>query len=250
MWPIAEAVILHNLKRAPILGMLAVAAYFIWSSVDPYTAGTDLQLGDLWPSRLALISTIVVVITVMLQELPKEMASKFHLILLAKPISRNDYLLGKVIGLFIVSVITITVLLMVAYASFFFQCSHEVPPGPNLFRPWMHYVMYLWVFSLVAGVLGAFMTEAYSILLVAFYLLGSYGVGILPSLKMSEGLPTGGGVLLSIFYYLVPNFQYFGPSHFEDYGFLAPFCVLVYAIGYTGIILPYALYRFERLSFQ
>ena len=237
MWAIAHGLIIHNVRRSQILAMLGFAMLIIWSSVDAFIAEEDLARGDLWTSRLALWSSLVISLFVVLQELPKEMASRFHLILLSKPITRYDYLLGKL-------------LILVSFLSLFLQCEEETPLFSNLVIPWFHYGLYLWLFSLTACLCGAFLSEAFCLIGVGMVLTGSYAVGLLPALREEGGLGAGTGLLMSFVYYCVPNFQYFSPSSFEDYGGMASIYLMVYVVGYTGIVLPLSLKKFDELSFQ
>lgn len=250
MWPIAQGVFIHNIHRGHVITMVLVALGLIWTSVDPFVTYEDLSLGDLWTSRLALWSSLVIVLVVVLQELPKEMSSRFHLILLSKPISRFDYVLGKLLGLYAFGMAVLTVLVSLSYLSFFLQCEEDVPLGANFLLPWFHYSMYLWLFCVTTTICGAFLSEAFCLIGIAMVTIGSYVVGILPA--MVEGGEVGGlgGLLMSMVYYVVPNFQYFGPSHFQDYGVMAPVYLLIYVIGYSGLVLPLALRQFSRISFH
>ena len=232
------------------MGLALVAMVLIWSSIDPFVSAVDLKLGDLWPSRQALWAAIAMTLIVVLQELPKEMDSRFHLVLLSKPISRYDYLLGKIIGIYMFSAIIMTGLVVFAFVSAWLQCEHGVFIGANLFLPWFHYMLYLWLFSVVAGIAGAFLSEAFCLMAVAMVLAGSYSVGILPMLKESGDFGTGMGLMFKVLYYMVPNFQYFGPSNFDTYGFSAPMYLILYVVGYTLLVLPLALKKFEQQSFM
>jgi ABC-type transport system involved in multi-copper enzyme maturation permease subunit len=250
MWAIAHSLVLHNLRRSQILGMALAVMILIWATVDPFVSAHDLKLGDLWPSRAALWGTIIITLVVVLQELPKEMSSRFHLILLSKPISRYDYLMGKILGLFLFSSIYVSGLVLFSFLAQFLQCEDSVDMMSNLVLPWFHYVLYLWLFCVIAGVSGAFLSEAFSLIAIAVVLACSYAVGLLPMLKDSGEVGIGLGLLLKMVYYLVPNFQYFGPSNFDTYGFVAPLYLLVYVAGYTVLVLPLALLKFERQSFM
>jgi ABC-type Na+ efflux pump permease subunit len=230
--------------------MAIVTSLLIWSSIDPYMSDLDLMLGDLWHTRMALWGTIVISIVVLLQELPKEMNSKFHLILLSKPISRYGYLLGKLLGIFGFSMIVLTVLLLVSYFSASLQCEEAVPVIENLALPWLHYALYLWLFSLVSVVSGAFLNEAFCLMVLAVFLSGSYVIGMLSTFREGGDLGLVASLSLKFIYHGLPNFQYFGPSHYETYGVFAPFYLLVYVAGYTGLLLPFALKKFEEISFH
>jgi ABC-type transport system involved in multi-copper enzyme maturation permease subunit len=250
MWAIAHGLIIHNVRRSQVLGMLSFAVLIIWSSVDSFVAEEDLARGDLWSSRLALWSTLVITLFVVLQELPKEMASRFHLILLSKPITRYDYIIGKLLGVFSLSMMALSVLVAVSYLSLFLQCEDEVPFVANFLVPWFHYGLYCWLFALTACLCGAFLSEAFCLIGIGMVFAGSYAVGLLPALREEAGVGAGSSLLMSFVYYAVPNFQYFGPSSFEDYGGMASIYLLIYVTGYTGIVLPLSLKKFDELSFQ
>jgi len=208
MWPIAHGLIIHNIKRPQVIGMALVAALLIWSSVDPFVVEDDLLIGDLWTTRLSLWSTLVICLTVVLQELPKEMTSRFHLILLSKPITRQGYIMGKVIGLFLFGLVVLSSLVFFSYISSFLQCDEDVALVPNLIMPWFHYALYIWLFSVVACLCGAFLNEAFCLIGIGVVFAGSYAVGLLPALREEAGLGALSGLLMGLIYYLVPNFQY------------------------------------------
>lgn len=248
MWAIAHGVIEHNLKRSMVLGLICAASIFIWLNVDPYFSHYDLEVGELTPTRYAMLCSVIITLVVLINELPKEMSVKFHLLVLSKPISRVDYLVGKILGLYVVGVVTVTVLTTVAFTAMMFQCEEQVPLNSNLILPLIHYLLYLWIFSVSAGVAGAFLSEAFCLIIIGMVLTASYIVGLIPSIR-EAGVGAGAGLFLKICYYLVPNYQYFGSSNFSDYNPLTVLYLLVYVLGYTGIILPMAISNFEKRSF-
>jgi len=248
MWAIAHGVIEHNLKRAMILGLIAAAAVFIWMSVDPYVSKYDLEVGELTPTRYAMLCSLVITMVVLINELPKEMSVKFHLLILSKPISRLDYLLGKIFGLYVVGIVTVTALAFIAFAAMLFQCEEGVPLNQNLILPLCHYILYLWIFCVTAGIAGAFLSEAFCLIIVGIALTASYVVGLIPSIR-DAGVSAGAGLFLKLCYYMVPNYQYFGSSNFNDYSPLTLLYLFLYVLGYTGILLPTAISNFEKRSF-
>ena len=248
MWAIAHGVIEHNLKRSMILGLIIASSIFIWISVDPYLSHYDLEIGELTPTRYAMLCSVIISLVVLINELPKEMSVKFHLLVLSKPISRYDYLVGKIIGLYIVGIVTVTTLTTVAFTAMLFQCEEQVPLNSNLILPLLHYLLYLWIFSVTAGVSGAFLSEAFCLIIIGMALTASYVVGLIPSIR-EAGVGAGAGLFLKMCYYLVPNYQYFGSSNFSNYSPLTLLYLTLYVIGYTGIILPTAISNFEKRSF-
>jgi ABC-type Na+ efflux pump permease subunit len=248
MWAIAHGVIEHNLKRGMILGLIIGAAIFIWLNVDPYYSKYDFEIGELSPTKYAMFCSVIITLVVLINELPKEMSVKFHLLILSKPISRLDYLLGKIIGLYVVSVVTICILTTVAFTAMMFQCEEAVSLNPNFLLPLMHYVLYLWIFCVTAGVAGAFLSEAFCLIIIGMALTASYIVGLIPSIR-EAGVGAGAGLFLKLCYYMVPNYQYFGSSNFHDYSPLTLLYLAFYVMGYTGIILPTAISNFEKRSF-
>ena len=248
MWTIAHGVIEHNLKKGMILGLVIAASIFIWLNVDPYFSKYDLEIGELTPTRYAMLLSVVIVLVVLINELPKEMSVKFHLLLLSKPISRLDYLLGKIIGLYLIAVIIVAILTTIAFTAMMFQCEENVPLNPNFILPLLHYLLYLWIFSVTAGVAGAFLSEAFCLIIIGIALTASYIVGLIPSIR-EAGVSAGTGLFLKICYYIVPNYQYFGSSNFSDDNHLTLLYLTLYVLGYTGIILPTAIANFEKRSF-
>lgn len=249
MWPILSSVVLHNIHRGAVRILILGVMALIWSNIDPLTSDHDLKLGDLFPTQLALFGSLVVAMFVTLQELPMEMNSRFHLILLSKPISRTDYLLGKIIGIFALGGIVVTITTIFAFIAMTIQCKSEVPLMSNLLLPLFHYLLFIWVFAVAAGVAGAFLSEALCIMLTCFVFAATIAVSLIP-IFLEDNLPWGAGWLLKLIYYLVPNSYYFSPGKFSEYTMTTPFLVTLYALGYTGVVLPTAIRNFNRISFH
>ncbi len=248
MKPIFTAVVLHNSRRAAVWFILAALWALIWFNTDPYAPAADLRRGDLVPCALAFYGSLVLALFVTIQELPMEMHCRFHLILLSKPISRTDYLVGKIIGIFCFGALVLAVTVPFAWLSQALQCEAEVPLLANLVKPLIHYTLYLWFFSVVAGITGAFMSEAFCMMITVFVFAGSIAVSLIPSI-LEKKVNLGAEILLRAIYYMAPNIFYFRPQHYQEYSFYTPLLVAVYALAYSGLILPVAIRRFNQISF-
>lgn len=249
MWAIAQSVVIHNFKRSESLFIAIVSMVVIWFFTDPLLPLADIERGELFPNSLALFASIVLLFFVLLQELPKEMSCKFHLILLSKPLTRMDYLFGKIVGIYLFSWLYLLICLSFSYVSMMMQFDTEVPFESNWLKPLLHYSLYLWLLSVISALAGAFMGEAFCIIVIGITLVMSYVIGLIPSIIERE-ISFSASIFLKIIYYIVPNFMYFGPKNFENYSYSTLLYLAVYVVGYTGLILPIGIRRFNQLSFS
>ncbi len=248
MWPILYGAVMHNLKRGSAWAIIAVLVGMSWFNTTEFTSQRDLAIGDLLPSNIALYGGVVLLVYVCLQELCMEMNSKFHLILLSKPISRDGYFLGKTLGVFCFTAIGVTIVLFSAYFFMSIRCREPVPLMANLILPWAHYLLCIWYFSVVATVAGLFLPEAFYIMTIAVMVVMSIVVSLIPSL-LAKAVPGSLGLLFKGFYYIAPNIWYFHSGNYVEYNFYTYPLLVLYTLGYTGILLPPAMKRFRTISF-
>lgn len=248
MWAIAQSVVIHNIKLSGFWGLMLCFAFGIYTLIDPFTPADELERGSLTATFFALIGAVITLLFVVLNELPKEISSKSHLLILSKPITRMDYFLGKIIGVFLFASISLALLVAFAYVSLVYHCEHQVPLLQNCIFPFFHYLLFLWMVSLLAGIIGVFLSEAMCIMISFFLLIGSYAIGLVPVLLEKE-LSLSAGIFLKGIYFFFPNFQYYELSEYEHYGWFSFFLLGIYSLGYTGIALPISLKYFEKKSF-
>ncbi|MBF0243824.1 MAG: hypothetical protein HQL31_00945 [Planctomycetes bacterium] len=212
-------------------------------------SGQDLLRGDLMGSSIAFYASLFIVLIIAMQELPKEIQAKSHLLLLSKSISRSGYLMGKIVGIFMFGVLCLMVACASAYGALVMSCRHEVPFLANFFWPFMHYSLFIWIFSVITGISGAFLNEAFCALGGGFCLVGSYAIGLIPGIA-EKTHDSGAVILLKSIYYIVPNIWYYRPGHylnFDGFNFLT---LVLYTLGYSGVLLPLALVKFKKISFN
>ncbi|MBF0196756.1 MAG: hypothetical protein HQL32_03565 [Planctomycetes bacterium] len=249
IWVICEAASLQNIKRPPSMGLWLGAVVLIWAMVDPMVSEADLARGDMYPTMLALGVSLVAMLFAVINEVSKEVSVRFHLLILSKPILRYEYLLGKILGAYLYSLISMIVFCLTAYIAMTLQVSYEVPIWANLLRPIIHFSMYLWIFSLVATVVALFVSEAFFLIIITLGLGGSYVIGLIPSLQGQAEFNSLAFLVLKGVYFIFPNFQYFASANFETYNWMIPILTFIYAAGYTGLILPLAIRSFNKKSF-
>jgi hypothetical protein len=250
MWAIWDSVVRHNLKRGAIYTVAAMVCVAIYSFTDSFFTLQDLAKGNLAPTETAVYGGLLILLFIVLNELPIEISSKSHLLILSKPISRNAYVLGKVLGCFTLSFLFLCFFLCVAYGCLVMQCEFDVPLMNNLYKPAFHFSCYLWVISVVSCICGLFLSEAFTIMILGFYIAGSFFIGILPSVLSKAG---GGGsleVLVKTIYFMFPNFQFFIAAEYQDYNSDIAIYMILYCIGISLFLLPITMNKFNKISFS
>ena len=118
VWIIVRAVFLETIRRREFYVLLLFMGLFLLGALisrvigieNPATATFLLNLGFTMAYNFALLLTLLTVS----RQFPDELESRTLYPLLAKPISRAQYLLGKYLASFLIGLITLVVLLVMA----------------------------------------------------------------------------------------------------------------------------------------
>lgn len=179
----------------------------------------------------------------------KEIDKKTIFTLLAKPINRAEFLLGKFLGL-VLTIFIMTVLMAVIFLLILFL--HTFPVDWKILLAVLYIFFELCLMTAVALLFSTFTTP----ILASLYSLGFYLIGHLSwSLEMLiKKVKSGSGrTLLRILYIILPDLENFNfkteavhnlpiPSGLLAYSFL-------YGIAYTAFLLILAMLVFRRRDF-
>ncbi len=183
---------------------------------------------------LALVYLFSVILTVTLtaRQYPSEIQNRTCHVLFAKPIRRGEFVTGKFLGCFLAGASCFTLF----YGVFLFIVTLKSASFSAALSAQSYYLflLNLMVVAAMTSALSYYFTAsaAVSISIVTYLLISVYG----PSLRES------GGFLGTVFYFLLPHFEFFdlrqrfihswGPLSFELLGFLT-----LYAATYAVLFL-------------
>ena len=250
MLAVWDSVVRHNLKRGGFYVMVTMSCLVIYSLTDSYTTAKDLIKGNLAPTEAAIGGALVVLIYIVLNELPIEISKKSHLLILSKPMSRTGYVMGKILGCYTLSVIVLSIFVAVAYMSLLTTCEHDVPFNNNFLKPLCHYMCFLWIITVMSCVCGLFLSEAFTIMILGFYAIGSYFIGVIPAIMVKSKAAGFLEILLNAFYFIFPNYQLFSPGEYLSYNIYVGMYLVLYSLCITLVVLPITLYKFNKISFS
>lgn len=261
MWGIAEFT-LRKAKESAfiIMFILAVLAGFMLTdttgnSLDKSFEATGL-VGQLMSSRegypilassfSAIIFTLLLALFAGATDIPRDIESRMIMLMLSKPITRADYLIGKYIGLLaLCSTIYITTQLAV-YLGHYFSTGQFYPLG--LMVKQFYLLLILLPFLSMIIMISCFVPDISAMVIGVLYVLFAISVSVVPILMalvtkdMERSVQTY--IVESAFfilYYMFPNFIYYFQT-FSTIG-LIPLALLVYSISISTIFLTIGTIR-------
>jgi ABC-type transport system involved in multi-copper enzyme maturation permease subunit len=239
--------VLYNLV---IFGVLIIVSSLLLSSI---TIGDVKEIIiNLGLSTLSIFGTLIAIF-IGIQLVYKEIDKKTIYSLLAKPVGRYEFILGKYFGLTLTLTVNVTVMLLGIYASILYlQRSLEMADLQVLWAGVLILVQLMMVIA-IALFFSTFSTPAFSALFAfCLYVIGHFSSDIRQYGFSSHSLITQ--VLTASLYYLLPNFENFSVIASTAHGQLLSwkifFLSLVYGLTYsTGLVLL-AILVFQRRNFK
>jgi len=184
-----------------LIGLLVFfynAAFFGVQDISRY-------LKDVGFSFIMLFSMIIAV-SLSAKQIPSEIESKTIYPLLAKPISRTHFILGKFLGSFLISTITFTI-----FYAFYLLVISSKGEGVTLvlaIQAYMLSVLLLAMLSSITICFSLFFTVSANIAMVfMLYFVISWYNGILRNLIVSSTQKIA--YFYNILYYLLPHFEFY-----------------------------------------
>lgn len=198
---------------------------------------------------LIWISGFVLAVTTAARQLPAERESRTLFTLLAKPVSRWQFLAGKFLGCWLAC----GVALLFFYAFFgFVAASRERDVD---LAGWFQAASLHWFMLAVpiALALAGSLVWAAASSNATLTLLGCFGIWLLGRHlhKVAVGLPEPAGTLLTLIYFSIPHLELFDVRdlivhRWPPVPWLVWFGALLYAATYTGLTLTVAWLLFRR----
>lgn len=266
LWPVAAITFKEGIRNRSIYGisliaLLMLVANFIISDMMSQEVGkvaVDMALSAVSFSGLLLV--LFVGINLMAKDLDR----KTIYMVLAKPISRGQYLIGKFLGVALLILVCLSILSLFAVVSLLLiKLGH-----PNYFQRFSWFLVGL---SLSFTTLMLFLVAALSFLFASFtstsfvtFILTviSYIIGMsLNDVKALVEAPLAAGITVSPItvkvvqaaYYIFPNLSFFDIKIQAAHGLTVPASYLigvaVYGVLYIAIVLTLACLIFRKKEF-
>ncbi len=258
---IAENTFRENIRDKILYNLILFALLMILSSIalGQLTLGyEDKVIVDLGLSAISVVGTLIAIF-IGIGLVHKELEKRTVYALLAKPIRRHEFILGKFLGLLItlfVNVAMMTVGLMLTLLW------HGGTPAVGYVRllPVVGVIFLSLVMTTALSLLfSTFSTPALSALFAFFlWVIGHFNRDLIEFGKLTKSVPLQW--VCRFLYYVIPNFGNFSvaggqnviqrAAYFQPLDPAAVFWVTAYTILYSGIILSAAIAIFVRRDFK
>lgn len=227
-----------------ILSLTALACTSLFSFFDLGVQRKFLE--DLSLAVVSLFGMFMAVI-VAAGQFPAESENKTIYPLLARPVSRREYILGKWLGVILVVLVNISAM---AALFIFILWSKNLMIQPGLLDAmYLLYIQAVFMASL-AIFFSIFLTRGANICLsVLFYFLGHVKSEYLNYLISRSELEVEKNIY-RVLYYLLPNLENFNIKHLLTYDFRLPMIYILktslYSLGFSLVFLAAAVFLFRR----
>jgi len=236
--------VLYNLV---VFGVIITASSLVLGTI---TIGDVKQIiVNLGLSTLSIFGTLIAIF-IGIQLVHKEIDKKTVYSLLAKPVARYEFILGKFLGLMLTLIVNVSVMITVIYVSILYLLHSFQPADLHILFAGTLILVQLMLVVSIALFFSTFSTPALSALFAfCLYVIGHFNSDIRQYGFSSSSLSTK--VLSSILYYLLPNFGNFEVISQTAHGefltagvyFLSMFYGLVYSSGVTLVAILVFQYR-------
>lgn len=194
---------------------------------------------------------MLIAIFIGIQLVSKEIERRTIYSLLAKPLRRSDFVLGKFFGLTITLAVNSAIMLLGVMASIFLvegryssQISAAVPAAFLIFLELLVTTAVALTFSTISSPLIS------ALLTFLIYVSGNFSSNLHALATSAPDLAW----LFTALYYVLPNLENFSAISTAAYGTVIPAArvaaATVYAILYCGLLLAIAVMVFERREFK
>jgi ABC-type transport system involved in multi-copper enzyme maturation permease subunit len=253
IWAIAVNTFREAIRDKILYNLLFFAlAIMVFSvSISNLTLGQRVKIMEDMGLASISIFGLLIAIFVGIQLVSKEIQRRTIYVLLSKPVSRYQFLLGKFAGLLLT--IGVNVLVMTAVFAAILKAFAETPPDLPLLSAILLIFMELVLMTAVALFFSTFSTP----MLSSMFTLGIYLLGHLSTdLKVYAAASKVAGVpqLAAAVYYLLPNLENFNIKTEVVYHLpVAPrfyLFALGYGVAYTAFLLVAAALVFRKRDFK
>ena len=240
-------------KDLYVLALLVLVLIGAAAAIDFFgVEGIEVYVREL-AATLTLLFTVIIAVAVVARQIPRETERKTLVPILAKPLTRWQFLFGKFLG----AVVCFTAALAV-----FWVCSALVAAFKGVPLTWLAVqavalqwlgLVMLTAMALLFSTLVSETPVSVTLSLLAYFLFKGFTAHIH---ILASGAAGAGAWLLGLVYTVVPHFEFYDTTQMMAFAPLQKALGAVdwlffasYALGYTGVFLAGAWLAFRRKRF-
>jgi ABC-type transport system involved in multi-copper enzyme maturation permease subunit len=245
---IAQGTVVRQLRNKVLYMLILLSFCFIGlgSLYRVLSLGAEEKLmQDLGLAGITMMGMVVAVF-IGSNEVGKELREGTVDDLLAKPLGRDEFLLGKYAGTLVVALINISVITAGFVGILFY---HTGTVRLDLFRAVLMSCFEVSVLASVAIFFTTFLPEAVSAVITFLVFLGGHGAHMLPLISEKSGEPAVRYMATAVFY-VIPNLHHFNLRAAVGQQVSVPWTYVVgamlYGVCYSGMLLSLAVIIFRQ----
>jgi ABC-type transport system involved in multi-copper enzyme maturation permease subunit len=176
-------------------------------------------------------------------DIPRDIDTGMIMVILAKPLKKSDYMLGKYFGVLILCSALFLGLEAVIYFAHLYK-THEAYGFSMVVRQ-LYLVMALVPLVGITVSLSCFLGDLAAMIMTAMYILFSLALGFIPIMVavLPKGVGAGVESYLFVLYYFFPNYIFYFQT-FKLLG-IVPFSLLAYSVAMAVIFLIIGAMRLQ-----
>jgi ABC-type transport system involved in multi-copper enzyme maturation permease subunit len=188
------------------------------------------------------LAGMLIVIVMGATEIPRDIDTRTIMILLSKPLTKIDYLLGKYVGLVYVAGVTVALMGVACIVG----CAVQgMMPDWNILQKIVFAFLQAAIVAAVVITLSTRLNEIPIIFFAAGYAVLGFFIFYLHAFVMDPHFPETVKLVIRLIYYAVPNMRYFqiAPEEVSREGFVSAvhfFSAILYAAAYSAVALVLA----------
>ena len=186
-------------------------------------------------SFVALGITAIITVFTASTEIPREIDSGVIMLILSKPVSKTEYLLGKFIVTIIICLMIFLATLLTSFLTRYVYLKELYPP--MLIMRQLYMFLPIIPLTALSITVSCFLSDISAMIIVAIYMTFSIFFSIVPLAiaLLPKTLSAGVDAYILVFYYFFPNFIYFF-QNFQLAGLIS-LALLFYTLSITVIFL-------------
>ncbi|MBS3762482.1 MAG: ABC transporter permease subunit [Planctomycetes bacterium] len=245
---IAQGTLVRQIRNKVLYLLIIISLCFVavGSMYRVLSLGAEIKLmRDLGLAGISLIAMAVAVF-VGSNEIGKEIREGTVDDLLAKPLGRDEFILGKYLGTFIVAALNIA---LITIGFVIILVWHKGTPALGLLRSVVLSLCEAGILIAVAVFFTSFLPEAVSAVITFLFFVIGHGAHMLPLISDKSGeLPVK--ILSTALFYILPNLHHFNVRASIGQEVQVPWaytaCSILYGLCYTGMLLCISLVVFRK----
>ncbi|MBC8102909.1 MAG: ABC transporter permease [Cytophagales bacterium] len=246
---LAQAAILEAVRRKDLYVAVILSVLMIGAAATIGTFGVkglEMFLKDVALTVVNLLSILLAVLFAA-RQIPEEVSRRTVYPLLARPIGRGDLLIGKFLGAFALSAISLLLFALIAYSALAF---YGLSVGAVFGQYLLARLFSLALICAMTLMLSLFLTPSACVTISLLLAVGAQTVSQAVLLMYGPASETGKGVLRAT-YFVLPHLDLFDLSKKVSYGWKpvdtwVMGALLLYSVVYSAIFLGIGMARFRR----